>query len=137
MPITINNLFYQNINRHIFNTKCFVGIILSSMLKDTHSLDLDLLQGIRTYNWEQDNSPPGHCPPENFPPDNSPRTIAPLWQFFSVLYLVSDYLFLTMTSIALLYFHFKNTLLFKPVLSLYLPCNHYFSKFFLFINLCT
>ena len=131
MPLTINNLFYQNINRHIFNTKCFIGIILSSMLKDTHSLDLDLLQGIRTYNWEQDNSPP-----DNSPPDNSPRTIAP-HNFFSVLYLVSDYLFLTMNSIALLYFHFKNTLLFKPVLSLYLPCNHYFSKFFLIINLCT
>ena len=31
----------------------------------------------------------------------------------------------------------QNTLLFKPVLSLYLPCNHFFSKFFLIINLCT
>ena len=34
------------------------------------------------------------------------RTIAP-HKFFSVLYLVSDYRFLTINSIALLYFHFK------------------------------
>jgi hypothetical protein len=43
---------------------------------------------------------------------------------------LSYYLYTTILSL-------QNTLLFKPVLSLYLVCNHFFSKFFLIINLCT
>ena len=71
--------------------------------------------------WEQDNSPPDNCPPQMF------------FSFiFSFWLPLSDYEFHCTTILSL-----HNTLLLKPVLSLYLACNHFFSKFFLIINLCT
>ena len=74
---------------------------------------------------------------DNSPPDNSPTRIIAPHKFFSVLYLVSDYPFLTLW-IPLDYYTFTSKYTpFKPVLSLYLACNHFFSKFFLIINLCT
>ena len=66
---------------------------------------------------EQDNSPPDNCSPQIF------------FSFIFSFWLLLSY---SMNSIAL-----QNTLQFKPVLSLYLVWNHFFSKFFLIINLCT
>ena len=74
--------------------------ISTNVIKYDLSYELDLLKlhmykcwlGYYISHREQDNSPPDNNPPRTIAP---PRIIAP-HKFFSVLYLVSDYPFLTL-----------------------------------------
>ena len=101
--------------------QCFQHIWLNIFVVEFLVVFLNNLITFYCLRREQDNSPQDNCPPQIF------------FSFiFSFWLPLSDYELHCTTILSL-----QNTLLFKPVLRLYLACNHYFSKFFLIINLCT